>query len=659
MKARLASALILLAGCPSGPVGEVESVTMRRLNRTEYDHTVRDLLGTSLAPSADFPADDFGNGFDNQGEVLSIAPLHLEAWEAAADAVLADVLDVTIDEELWFFEAEGEQVVTSTGTAGGDGWNLYANGSVTAWVELSVGGDYRVEARLSGQQGGPDVVRATFLVDDESLGEFEVTEGGGSYGEYGADVALAEGGHTIGVAFTNDFWDPDNGIDRNLLVDWVSLRGPVGAVGTDTAARDALIPCAPADGEDCAREVLAAFMPRAYRRPVTDAEIAGALELYSLSRASGGDFDEGITLALKSALVSPHFLFRVEVAPDRRTRELTSWELASRLSYFLWASMPDEELFAAAADESLLDPEVLAAQVRRMLADDKASAVVDTFASQWLPVGALDDVAPDPELFPEWDEPLRSSMKEQLRRLASDALLGGGSMLDLVTREDTWIDARLAAHLGVPAPTDDWDLVTLSDGPRRGILGTPGLLTALSYPERTSPVQRGKWVLASLTCESPPPPPGGVDGLAEGGSEDLSFREQLEQHRADPVCHSCHSVMDEVGFSMEGFGPVGRVRTTDHLGLPVDTGGAVPGGVAFDHVGELADMLAADPRVPQCMTRTVFTFALGRAPRVTDIDALQAIEDAFVASDHRFADLAVAIALSEPFRYTAASEDDE
>jgi len=657
MRGHIAIALVLLAGCPASP--DVESVTMRRLNRTEYNHTVRDLLGTSLTPADDFPADDFGNGFDNQGEVLSIAPLHLEAWEAAADLVLEDVLRVTVDEEVWFFEAESEDVDTSTGVQGGEGWNLYANGSATAWVELPADGAYRLTARLSGQQGGSALVRATFLVDGEELGEFEVFESGGSYGEYGADVTLSEGGHTIGVAFTNDYWDQDSGVDRNLIVDWFSLSGPVGAVAADTAARDALIPCPPADGEECAGEVISAFLPRAYRRPVTDEEIASALELYALSRASGGDFDEAITLALKSALLSPHFLFRVEAAPRGRGRALDAYELASRLSYFLWASMPDDDLFAAAADDSLLRPPVLEEQVRRMLRDPQASSVVDAFGSQWLPVSALDDVAPDPDLFPEWDEALRDSMQEQLRRLAGDALLADASMLDLVTRQDTWVDARLAAHLGIAEPADDWERVTLTDGPRRGVLGSPGMLTALSYPERTSPVQRGKWVLAALTCESPPPPPGGVDGLAEGGSEDLSFREQLEQHRQDPVCHSCHSVMDEVGFSMEGFGPVGRARTTDHLGLPVDTAGAVPGGVAFDHVGELADSLAADPRVPQCMARTVFTYAMGRAPRVTDIDALGEIEDAFVASDHRFADLAVAIALSDPFRHTAAQEGDE
>ena len=360
---------------------------------------------------------------------------------------------------------------------------------------------------------------------------------------------------------------------------------------------------------------------------------------------------------MQSALLSPHFLFKVEPGPPPgQVRPLSSWELATRLSYFIWSSMPDEALFDAAADDSLLDDEVLEAHVRRMLADPRSEALVATFASQWLPVGALDEVAPDPDLFPSWDEALRASMQEQLRYAAREALLTDTSMLDLVTRPDQWVDARLAQHLGEPEP-EGWTAMVLDDAPRPGVLGAPGLLTALSYPERTSPVLRGKWVLAALTCETPPPPPGGVDGLVEGGSEDLSFREQLEQHRADPVCASCHSVMDEVGFSMEGFGPTGLTRVTDHLGLPVDTQAALPGGPSFDQVGELADLLSDDPRVPQCMARTTFTFALGRAPRVADIAALEEIEEAFVSGGHRFADLAVAIALSAPFRSAAAEEE--
>lgn len=652
---------ILVAGC-SEPVDLLEDpgrVTMRRLNRAEYDNTVRNLLGTSLAPSADFPVDDFGNGFDNQGEALSIAPLHLEAWESAAAAVVDDALSVVAEESIWFFEAEGDAVEATSGDVDGDSWNLFANGAVTASVEVDEAGTYRLQARLSGQQAGDEDVRAAFELDGERLPEFPVAEGEGSWGEYTHEVPLAPGEHTIGIAFVNDFYDPDAGLDRNLLVDYVSLRGPLDPEA-DRAARDRLVPCAGGDGdagESCARETLAAFLPRAFRRPITDDELEGALELYSLSRASGGDFDEGLGLALRSALLSPHFLFRVEPTPGPgEARLLSPWELASRLSYFLWSSMPDATLFAAAADGSLLEDEVLEAQVRRMLADPRSEALVATFASQWLPVGALDDVAPDPDLFPDWDEALRISMQEQLRLAARDALLADASMLELVTRSEQWIDARLAEHLGVPSP-EGWSLSTLDDAPRPGILGSPALLTALSYPERTSPVLRGKWVLSALTCETPPPPPGGVDGLAEGGDGDLSFREQLEQHRADPVCASCHSVMDEVGFSMEGFGPTGLVRSTDHLGLPVDTRGALPGGPRFDHVGELAALLADDPRVPQCMARTTFTFALGRAPRVADIAALDGIEEAFEGGGHRFADLAVAIALSAPFRAVEGEEE--
>ena len=633
----------------------VDSVTMHRLNGAEYDNTVRDLLGTSLRPSADFPADDFGAMFDNQADVLSIAPLHLEAWEMAADAVLADVLSMSVAEDLWHIEAESPEAVGTTGAQSEDGWNLYANGSITAFVDLPMGGTYRIESRLHGQQGGPDVARAAFVIDGVEVYAFDVPETAEAPGTYSATFDLQAGSRSIGVAFLNDFWDPDNGIDRNLVIDWFSLAGPLGATSEPHPGRARLVPCEPAiDGEDaCASMAVEAFLPRAWRRPVTVEEVASILALYDLSRSSGGDWEEGLTLALKAALLSPHFVFRVEIDPEpasETAHPLSAWELASRLSYFLWSSMPDDALFGAAADGSLLEDAVLAAQVRRMVVDERAEGLVENLAGQWLMIAALEDSSPDQDTFPTFDDSLRVSMQEQMRRTARDAILGGGSMLALLTDEESWIDARLATHLGVEPPAGDWEKRALDDGPRRGILGTAGLLTALSYPERTTPVLRGKWVLNAITCEAPPPPPGGVDGIAGDNPEGLSFREQMELHRADPLCASCHSVMDNVGFAMENFDAVGRYRETDELGLPVDPTGSVPGGASFAHIGELADALVTDRRVPQCMTRTIFTYALGRQPQMSDIPYLQGIEQRFIDGGHRFEELAVGIALSAPFR---------
>ena len=660
--AALVPALAAALGCPSElpvePPTEVEDpgrVTLHRLNRAEYDNTVRDLLLTELRPAQDFPPDDFGEGFDNIADVLSLSPLHLEVYELAADRLIEDVLTVTVAEQLWHVEAESEDAVATVGGQHSIGWNLWSGGDLQATATLPEEGTYRVSARVFGQQAGDELARAALLVDNVEVFTTDVAATSAEPEVIEVVTTIEAGTRAFGVGFLNDFYDPDAGLDRNLVVDWIALEGPLGATSEPHPGRSLLLPCDPTDGEDaCARAALETFTPRAWRRPVTTAEIDALFALYALSRETGGEFAEGLQLAAKTALLSPHFIFRVERDPsptDVTPHPLDPYELASRISYFLWSSMPDAELFAAAADGSLLQDDVLEAQVRRMLADPKAEALVDNLGGQWLLIRAVDDVTPFYEAFPTFDETLRASMKEQMRRVVGDVLLDDRSMLELLTAETTRIDARLATHYGVEAPEADWDEIALTDsGPRRGILGTAGLLTALSYPTRTSPVKRGQWILEALTCSAPPPPPAGVEGLPTEGNTDAPLREQLEQHRADPLCNSCHEVMDQLGFALESFDGVGAYRTEDDGGFPIDASGVLPGGQSFDHAGELADLLAADRRVPRCVVHKVFTYALGRAPVPTDLPFLEGVEQRFVDTDHRFADLAVGIVLSAPFR---------
>ena len=663
----LLAPLIACTGELPAPVPEAVDpgrVTLHRLNRAEYDNTVRDLLLTELRPAAEFPPDDFGEGFDNIADVLSLSPLHIEMYELAADRLIEDVLGVTIAEELWHVEAESEDAVGSSGGQHSSGWNLWANGTVTTTVTLPEDGTYRLSARVFGQQAGADPVQAGLVIDGLDVYTTDILSTAAEPEVIEVVTTIDAGERSFGVSFLNDYYDPDAGEDRNLVVDWIALTGPLGATADPHPGRTLVVPCAPSvDGEDaCARTSLEGFMPRAWRRPVTAAEVDNALSLYALSRETGGDWEEGLQLALKSVLLSPHFVFRVERDPsptDLTPHPLDPYELASRVSYFLWSSMPDEALFAAAADGSLLQDDVLEAQVRRMLSDERATALVDNLGGQWLLIRAVDDVTPFYEAFPTFDDTLRASMKEQMRRVVGDVLLADRSMLELLTAETTRIDARLATHYGVDAPAEDWSEVTLEDSDlRRGLLGTAGLLTALSYPTRTSPVKRGQWLLEALTCSAPPPPPAGVEGLPDEGSEDAPLRERLEQHRADPVCASCHEVMDQLGFALESFDGIGAHRTEDEAGFPIDSSGVLPGGITFDHAGELADLLAADRRIPRCMAHTVFTYALGRAPVPTDLPALETVEQRFVTGDHRFADLAVGIVLSDPFRMRRGEADE-
>ncbi|MFT4623737.1 MAG: hypothetical protein ACI8PZ_002393 [Myxococcota bacterium] len=634
-------------------------VTLHRLNRAEYDNTVRDLLGTPLRPAHDFPQDDFGFGFDNIADTLSMSPLHIEMYELAARELVGWALGPgPVPPVRYRVQAESEDAEASTGGPAGSYWNLWSNGDLTAWVDVAHSGAYTLSVRAYGQQAGPDPVRMAVLVDGAEVAVVDVLSEVDAPETVAVDVDVTVGLHSIGARFLNDYYNPPSE-DRNLVIDWVELEGPWGLDGEPEGDPTAILVCDPEyQGEDpCARTIAADFGGRAWRRPVTPDEVERLMGLYALSRDTGGTWLEGVGLMAQAILVAPQFLFRVEADPDpgAGVRALDDWELASRLSYFLWSSMPDAELFALAVEGRLTDDAVLEAQVRRMLDDPRASALVDNLAGQWLYIRAVDELQPDPERFPAFDDELRESMRVQMWHQAHGILLDDRSMLDLVTDPQTMIDARLADHLGVPAPAGEgFQPVSLAGTGRVGLLGTPGLLAALAYPTRTSPVRRGKWVLSNLLCEAPAPPPPGVEALPEDGTAaDLSLREQMEQHRADPVCASCHQVMDPIGFGLEHFDATGAWRDQDALGLPIDASGVLPDGQSFDGLVELSGIVASDRKLPACIVQKTFTYATGRAPTVEDLTYLDVIEDRFASGEHRFSELALGIVLSEPFRQRA------
>ncbi|RME27697.1 MAG: DUF1592 domain-containing protein, partial [Deltaproteobacteria bacterium] len=323
-------------------------------------------------------------------------------------------------------------------------------------------------------------------------------------------------------------------------------------------------------------------------------------------------------------------------------------------SYFLWSSMPDDELFALAADGRLQDDAVIREQVRRLLADPKAEALVDNFAGQWLFLRGIDEKSPDPWAYPEFDEALRASMKEEMRRFFRSFLHEDRDLHELLLATEGEIDARLAAHYGIDGVTG-WTTVDLSAVERGGLLTQAGLLMVNSYPARTSPVLRGKWVLSNLLCSEPPPPPAGVEGLVEDEADPQTIREQLEQHRADPVCASCHDQMDPLGLGLEHFDGIGAYRVTDN-GFPVDASGELPDGTAFYGARELAAVVAADARYPACIVEKLYTYGLGRSPTYTDAPYLERIEAEFADGGYTFEALVTAIALSEPFRMRHGEE---
>jgi hypothetical protein len=466
-------------------------------------------------------------------------------------------------------------------------------------------------------------------------------------------LRFTAGSHTVSVLFNNAFSDDAAHLQRTLSVDYVELDGPLARPGTPFFA-DLTRPCGHpiADESACARQVLAAFAPRALRRPVAEDELARLVALYDGARTDGDPFAQAMTQPLQALLTSPHFLFRVELDPDPQStipHPLSEYELASRLSYFLWSSMPDDDLFAAAAESRLHDQDELSRQVVRMLADPKAAAFVENFAGQWLWLRNLPSAQPDPTLFPSFDEPLRDAMRMETESFFRDLLGGGAGMDRLLTADWSFVNDRLAAHYGMdPVGSDQPQKVPLPDE-RRGLLGQGSLLTVTSHATRTSPTRRGKWVLEQLLCDAPPPPPNGVNrNLDDEGITTGTLRQRLEAHVKNPTCAACHTTIDPVGFGLEHFDAIGAWRDLDS-GLPVDATGNL-GTKTFDGAVEEGDVVAGDSRFPSCVAQQVATYALGRPMLYEDKGRLDQLTADFAATGYRLPELIRLVVTNEAFR---------
>ena len=405
-------------------------------------------------------------------------------------------------------------------------------------------------------------------------------------------------------------------------------------------------------GDTCGRQVLTSFGERAFRRPVAEGELAPYLKLLDVAKAQGDGAEMGVRLGMRAMLVSPSFLFRIEPDPPQgTTRQLDDFEVASRLSYFLWSSMPDEELWAKSRAKALQTPAELARQVQRMLADARSGALVDNLAGQWFYTRQLGELTPDPMLFPApaFDEELRAAMKTETHMFLKEILLGDHSATELLQANFSFANKRLAEHYGLPeARTMDanWKRMTLTAGSRRGgLLTQASWLTVTSHPDMTSPVKRGKWILAELLCQEPPPPPPGVDNLAKG-PQTGTMRERLAEHSRVEPCRTCHQLMDPLGFGLENYDAVGRWRDTD-AGQPIDASGVLPGtDLRFTNPTELAAALQKDVRFSRCMTRKLLTYALGRGLEGADVQAQVLLTNAFAESGFRFRKLVELIAQS-------------
>jgi cytochrome c553 len=682
---------------------------LRRLNRAEYANAIRDLLDLEVDVNSLLPPDDSAFGFDNIGDMLVFSPTLLERYLSAADRISALAIgDPTTVAGAKTYMVKGDESQTTQveglplGTVGGMG--------VTHVFPLD--GEYEFNIGLL--RNNLDVIRGLehphqieISVDGRQVfltgigGEYEANRQGTTINELSDStesrlrvrVPVEAGPRTVTASFIRKIGEGANRLrpfERSSAgtydgtgrphVETLTITGPFAALGPgDTPSRRRIFSCTPSTAGDdagrdargratqgavaearCAREILSTLARRAYRRPVDSGDVDRLMGFFEEGRANGG-FETGMQLALRRILASPSFAFRVEQEPESPASAVSfavsDVELATRLSFFLWSSIPDDELLALAEQNQLSDPATLRAQVRRMLADPKASALVENFAGQWLHLRNLDNINPNSDEFPDFDNNLRQGFKRETELFFASIVNEDRSLLDLMTADYTFVDERLAKHYGIPQIYGS-HFRRVQLGPelaaRRGLLGKGGILMATSHADRTAPTLRGKWLLENILGSPPPPPPANVPGLeTAAGEAPTTIRERLESHRANPACASCHQIMDPLGFAMENFDAVGGWRTLE-AGRPVDASGAFTDGRAINGAAELREALLADPGVfADTVTRKLMTYALGRGLQYYDMPVVRRVLERARDDNYKFSDIVLGIVDSAPFKMRA------
>lgn len=658
--------------------------TLRRLNRVEYANAVRDLLALDVDTTELLPADDIGYGFDNIGDVLSVSPLLLERYLAAAGKISrAAVGDV--DTPLQFQTYEVPRALEQ-GDRMDESMPVGSRGGTTVRHYFPVDGEYVISVKL--QVGRNEQVlglererKLDILLDGERLGRFTIAAapsgamvqgaGEGADKHLQARIQVAAGLHDITATFLKDTVVPEGivggGRDTAFFegVGSITVAGPYAVAGLgDTPSRDRIFVCRPALASEeraCAEKIISSLARRAYRRPLNDGDLPQLMHLYSQGVETGG-FEAGIRLALQKILVSPEFLFLVELDPQEAepdsVREISDLELASRLSFFLWSSIPDDALLARAERGELHIEAVLQSEVKRMLADPRSASLVENFAGQWLFLRNVAHIQPDPAAFPNFDENLRHALQKETELLLDSMLREDRSVTDLLDADYTFVNERLAEHYGIDGVYGpEFRRIEVKDEARRGLLGQASILAVTSYPNRTAPTIRGKWVLEQLLGMPPPPPPPNVPSLGENaGTRTLTMRQRMEQHSADPTCAACHRLMDPIGFALENFDGLGRWRDT--IGAaPIDMAGVLPDGTQFRGPAGLRKvLLGREELFVETFTERMLTYALGRGVEAYDQPVIRKIVRDAAAQDYRWSALILNIVESTPFQLRSVSD---
>jgi hypothetical protein len=638
-------------------------ITARHLNRAEYRNTIRDLLGVDFQATQEFPVDDSGAGFDNIGEVLTVSPLLVEKYLDAAERISARALGIgKLPKPLaasYADDANYKEGVPFTGTNGSA--RRAGNSFIEVQHRIDHDGEYVIQAGLAGQRINGKPVTLAFWVDGKLIhseqiestppktvyfSPFEMRE---------FRVNLSEGLHGFRLGFANDEvgakLSPTEAFNlrSNKYPQYLGFLGPEKS-SKEPESRKRILTCDPeTGGPACVEKIVSTLARRAYRRPVTTQDISALMKV--ANRYTGV---RAVQTALIAMLVSPDFLFRIERDQPKATthHRVNPLELASRLSYFLWSSMPDEELLKLAETGRLSTPAIFDAQVKRMLADPKASALADNFAGQWLETRNLDSIKPAPEKFPEWTPELKEAMRTETALFFDSILRENRPIVDFLNARYTFLNRTLAGFYGIDGVVgQDFRRVDLATDQRGGILSHASVLAVSSYPTRTSVVIRGKYILENVLGTPPPPPPANVPLIDEASTgETVSLRQQMEKHRADPGCASCHSKMDPLGFALENYNAIGKWRTNDGK-FPVDATGTLPNGQKFNGPTEMRAVLTSKlPLFAHCLAEKMLTYSLGRAMDAKDRRTLAEIERNWKAKEYKFQDLIFEVVHSLPFQ---------
>ena len=666
------------------------TVPLHRLNRTEFQNAVRDLLALEIDAAILVPADDQSYGFDNIAGVLKVSPTLLERYMSAA----RQISRLAVGASMMTPTGETFRVVSDLSQyQHRDGLPFGTRGGLSVSYNFPRDGEYDIKLELLDLFAGAPIREPHQLeisVDGERVTVFHLAprdaanDQGAAYNT-GPDalqvrVPLSAGPRVVTATFVKKtdalaesirqpFARPHGEGDYLLYqphLGTITITGPFNPTGADdTPARRRIFSCRPTSPEEetpCARQILSTLARRAYRRPVTPTDLAPLVSFYDEGRRGGG-FEAGIERALRALLVSPDFLFRVVADPPGVEQgtpyRLSDLELASRISFFLWSSIPDDELLALASDGRLKNSAEVERQVRRMLADPRSEALAKNFAGQWLRLRNISGALPSDVLFPDFGESLREDFVRETELFFNSVIREDRPITDLLTADYTFLNERLAKHYDIAGVYgSDFRRVELGDGNRRGLLGQGSILTVTSYPDRTSPVGRGKWVLENVLGTPPPPPPPNVPELEPSAGSDkvLAMRERMEQHRANPVCASCHRVMDPLGLALENFDAVGRWRGYMPGGTAIDASGAMPDGTAFDGPADLRELLVQKPaQFATVVTEKLMTYALGRGVDYYDIPSVRQITREAAANDYGLASLVVGVVQSTPFQMRLAN----